>query len=56
MLSDIDDGGIPEGAIAAGDVEGVVRGPDRADVPGFGPIAGLPDGARGGVAPGVPPV
>jgi len=56
LLSDIDDGGIPEGPVAAGVVEGVERGPDRADVPGFGPIAGLLDDARGGVAPGAPPV
>src|SRR5690242_3343946 len=37
LFSDIEDGGIPEGAIAAGCVEGVARGPDNAELPGFGP-------------------
>ena len=36
LVSDIEDGGIAEGAIAAGGAA-VVRGPDSADPPGFGP-------------------
>ena len=35
LVSDIEDGGIAEGAIAA--ASGAVRGPDSADPPGFGP-------------------
>jgi hypothetical protein len=44
LVSDIEDGGIAEGAIGA---EGAMRGPDSADPPGFGP-------ELYGVSPGPP--
>jgi hypothetical protein len=51
LVSDIEDGGIAEGAIGA---EGAVRGPDRADPPGFGPeLYGVSPGPPG-FGPGVP--
>ena len=54
LVSDIEDGGIAEGAIAAGGVEGVVRGPDSAAPPGFGPeLYGVSPGPPG-FGPGVP--
>jgi len=50
LVSDIED----EGAIAAGGVDGVERGPDRADPPGFGPeLYGVNPGPPG-FGPGVP--
>jgi hypothetical protein len=54
LVSDIEDGGMAEGAIAAGGVEGVARGPDSADPPGFGPeLYGVSPGPPG-FGPGVP--
>jgi hypothetical protein len=51
LVSDIEDGGIAEGAIAAG---GAVRGPDSADPPGLGPeLYGVSPGPPG-FGPGVP--
>ncbi|HEX3411678.1 MAG TPA: hypothetical protein VHT00_08170 [Stellaceae bacterium] len=51
LVSDIEDGGIAEGAIGA---EGAVRGPDSADPPGFGPeLYGVSPGPPG-FGPGVP--
>src|ERR1700748_3795525 len=50
-VSDIEDGGIAEGAIAAG---GAVRGPDSAEPPGLGPeLYGVSPGPPG-FGPGVP--
>jgi hypothetical protein len=54
LVSDMEDGGIAEGAIAAGGVEGVERGPDSAAPPGFGPVLyGVSPGPPG-FGPGVP--
>jgi hypothetical protein len=51
LVSDIEDGGIAEGAIGA---EGAVRGPDSADPPGFGPeLYGVSPGPPG-FGPGTP--